>query len=53
MDMVAYDWLSNVQQPQVKNLKTIWKQVPKVSGQGHYAHRLLFGQDGKLMDLLG
>ncbi len=22
--------LSNVQQPQVKNLKTIWKQVPKV-----------------------
>ena len=40
--------LSNVQQPQVKNLKTIWKQVPKVSGQGHYAHRLLFGQDGKL-----
>ncbi|MGC3820037.1 PQQ-dependent sugar dehydrogenase [Acinetobacter sp. G11] len=40
--------LSNVQQPQVKNLKTIWKQVPKVQGQGHYAHRLLFGQDGKL-----
>jgi glucose/arabinose dehydrogenase len=40
--------LSNVQQPQVKNLKTIWQQVPKVSGQGHYAHRLLFGQDGKL-----
>ncbi|WP_427931989.1 PQQ-dependent sugar dehydrogenase [Acinetobacter sp.] len=40
--------LSNSQQPQVKNLKTIWKQVPKVQGQGHYAHRLLFGQDGKL-----
>lgn len=40
--------LSNSQQPQVKNLKTIWKQVPKVPGQGHYAHRLLFGQDGKL-----
>lgn len=40
--------LSNVQQPQVKNLKTIWQQVPKVSRQGHYAHRLLFGQDGKL-----
>lgn len=40
--------LSNVQQPQVKNLKTIWQQVPKVPGQGHYAHRLLFGQDGKL-----
>ena len=40
--------LSNSQKPQVKNLKTIWKQVPKVQGQGHYAHRLLFGQDGKL-----
>ncbi|MGD9699291.1 PQQ-dependent sugar dehydrogenase [Acinetobacter sp.] len=40
--------LSNVQQPHVKNLKTIWKQVPKVQGQGHYAHRLLFDQDGKL-----
>jgi aldose sugar dehydrogenase len=40
--------LSNSQKPQVKNLKTIWKQVPKVQGQGHYAHRLLFGSDGKL-----
>lgn len=40
--------LSNAQKPQVKNLKTIWKQVPKVQGQGHYAHRLLFGSDGKL-----
>lgn len=40
--------LSNSQKPQVKNLTTIWQQVPKVQGQGHYAHRLLFGQDGKL-----
>lgn len=40
--------LSNSQKPQVKNLKTIWKQVPKVQGQGHYSHRLLFGSDGKL-----
>lgn len=40
--------LSNSQKPEVKNLKTIWKQVPKVQGQGHYAHRLLFGSDGKL-----
>jgi len=40
--------LSNSQKPQVKNLKTIWKQVPKVQGQGHYAHRLLFASDGKL-----
>lgn len=40
--------LSNLQQPQLKNLKTIWQQVPKVQGQGHYGHRLLFGSDGKL-----
>ena len=26
----------------------IWKQVPKVEGQGHYAHRMRFGPDGKL-----
>ncbi|TCB49446.1 PQQ-dependent sugar dehydrogenase [Acinetobacter sp. ANC 4779] len=40
--------LSNAQHPQLKNLKIIWQQVPKVQGQGHYAHRLLFGPDGKL-----
>lgn len=34
--------------PQIKNIQTIWKQVPKVSGQGHYSHRILFGKDGKL-----
>lgn len=40
--------VSNPQQPQLKNLRTIWQQVPKVQGQGHYGHRLLFGSDGKL-----
>ena len=40
--------LSNAKDPQLKNLKTIWQQVPKVQGQGHYGHRLLFGSDGKL-----
>lgn len=34
--------------PQIRNIKRIWEQVPKVSGQGHYAHRMLFGKDGKL-----
>lgn len=29
-------------------LQVIWRQVPKVSGQGHYGHRLAFGPDGKL-----
>lgn len=32
----------------LSDLEVIWRQVPKVSGQGHYAHRLLFGPDGKL-----
>lgn len=32
----------------LENLDVIWRQVPKVSGRGHYAHRLLFGDDGKL-----
>jgi aldose sugar dehydrogenase len=30
------------------NLEVIWRQQPKVSGRGHYAHRLLFGPDGYL-----
>lgn len=34
--------------PALKDLTVIWRQVPKVSGQGHYAHKMLFGADGKL-----
>jgi len=34
--------------PRIINIKKIWKQVPKVSGQGHYAHRMIFAKDGKL-----
>lgn len=30
------------------DLEVIWRQVPKVSGNGHYGHRILFGRDGKL-----
>ena len=40
--------VSNPKQPQLTDIKPIWKQVPKVSGQGHYAHRLFFDQAGKL-----
>ncbi|MCW2291127.1 glucose/arabinose dehydrogenase [Pseudomonas sp. BIGb0408] len=29
-------------------LSVIWQQTPKVSGAGHYGHRLAFGPDGKL-----
>lgn len=32
----------------LENVETIWKQTPKVSGSGHYSHRLAFGPDGNL-----
>lgn len=31
----------------LEDLQVIWRQVPKVSGRGHYAHRIAF-HDGKL-----
>lgn len=30
------------------NLNVVWRQVPKVSGKGHYGHRILFSPDGYL-----
>lgn len=33
---------------QLENLEVIWRQIPKVSGSGHYSHRLAFSPDGKL-----
>ena len=35
-------------QPQLQQFKVIWRQHPKVSGSGHYSHRLAFGPDGAL-----
>jgi len=32
----------------LSEVKVIWRQQPKVSGEGHYGHRLAFGPDGKL-----
>ena len=32
----------------LSNVEVIWRQVPKVSGRGHYGHRLLFSADGYL-----
>ena len=32
----------------LEDLQVIWRQEPKVAGNGHYGHRLLFGGDGKL-----
>lgn len=32
----------------LKDLRVIWRQVPKVTGRGHYAHRMQFDRDGFL-----
>jgi aldose sugar dehydrogenase len=32
----------------LEDLQVIWRQDPKVSGQGHFGQRLAFGPDGKL-----
>ncbi len=35
--------------PRLEGLKTIWTQSPKVTGRGHYSHRLAFSPDGKYL----
>lgn len=32
----------------LEDVEVIWRQVPKVSGQGHYGHRIAFDRDGML-----
>jgi glucose/arabinose dehydrogenase len=32
----------------LENLAVVWRQTPKVEGQGHYGHRIAFGPDGFL-----
>ena len=32
----------------LKDLEVIWRQAPKVSGHGHYGHRIAFGPQGHL-----
>lgn len=34
--------------PKLTNVERIWTQEPKVSGRGHYSHRIAFGPDGML-----
>ena len=34
--------------PKLENLEVIWRQKPKVTGNGHYSHRLAFSPDGHL-----
>lgn len=33
---------------ELTDVEIIWRQYPKVSGQGHYGHRIAFGPDGYL-----
>lgn len=32
----------------LEGLTVIWRQTPKVNGNGHFGHRIAFGPDGKL-----
>ncbi len=35
--------------PTLQDITPIWQQAPKVTGQGHYSHRLLFSPDGRYL----
>ena len=34
---------------QISGLEVIWRQTPKVTGRGHFSHRLAFSPDGKYL----
>lgn len=36
-------------QPRLEGLQVIWRQSQKVTGGGHYAHRIAFSPDGKYL----
>ena len=33
----------------LEDMKVIWRQMPKVTGRGHYSHRLAFSPDGRYL----
>jgi len=33
----------------LENFQVIWRQVPKMSGRGHYGHRIAFSPDGRYL----
>ncbi len=41
-------FIEDNQGPRLEGLQVIWRQQPKVSGSGHFGHRLAFGPDGML-----
>lgn len=34
--------------PRIEGLQVIWRQEPKVTGRGHFGHRIAFGPDGMM-----
>lgn len=36
-------------EPTLENMKIIWNQNPKVTGKGHYSHRIVFSPDGEYL----
>ena len=38
----------NASTPTLENIEFIWRQFPKVSGYGHYSHRMAFSPNGQL-----
>jgi glucose/arabinose dehydrogenase len=40
--------LADKAHPALRGFKVIWRQTPKVTGNGHFSHRIAFGPDGFL-----
>ncbi len=34
---------------EIRDLEVIWRQAPKVTGRGHYSHRIAFSPDGQYL----
>lgn len=37
------------EKPHLKDFRVVWRQGPKVTGRGHYSHRLAFAPDGSAL----
>lgn len=40
---------TNADDPSISDVKIIWAQYPKVTGRGHFGHRMVFSPDGKYL----
>ncbi|NDV89057.1 PQQ-dependent sugar dehydrogenase [Aurantimonas aggregata] len=39
---------ASADEPALSGLEVVWRQEPKVTGNGHYSHRIAFGPDGMM-----